>query len=310
MPNGTYKFEPRASLEKEYKLIVVDEVSMIPATMWRRLLTHRVHVLATGDPGQLPPPTDDTNTVLDKPHVFLDEIMRQAYDSEIIRLSMWIREGRPLAEFKGEGKDVMIISPRAVTDSMLAWADQILCATNATRNTMNSYIRKSRGYSNEPQLGDKVICLHNQWEFLSHGKDPSPLTNGTISEIQSIMRRNVYAPKWACEKPIPIMYTNLISETGDIFDYVPIDYTALTTGNKFLSGPQEYKMKRNKQCPTPPFEFSYAYCITTWKGQGSEWNKVLGYEEKFPFDKEEHKKYLYTMCTRAKERLVVVKQSD
>ena len=40
---------------------------------------------------------------------------------------------------------------------------------------------------------------------------------------------------------------------------------------------------------------------------GSEWDKVLIYEEKFPFDKEEHKRWLYTACTRAAEKLVLVR---
>ena len=42
---------------------------------------------------------NENNHVLDKPHIFLDEIMRQAQDSEIIRLSMWVREGKPLGQF-------------------------------------------------------------------------------------------------------------------------------------------------------------------------------------------------------------------
>ena len=42
------------------------------------------------------------------------------------------------------------------------------------------------------------------------------------------------------------------------------------------------------------------------KVNGSEWDKVLILEEDFPFDKEEHKRWLYTACTRAKEKLVII----
>lgn len=75
---GTYIFKPKPSSELgEYKVIVVDEVSMLPLEMWNLLLSHHIYVLACGDPGQLPPinPEDD-NHILDNPHVFLDEIMR------------------------------------------------------------------------------------------------------------------------------------------------------------------------------------------------------------------------------------------
>ena len=67
-------------------------------------------------------------------------------------------------------------------------------------------------------------------------------------------------------------------------------------------------MSVNKKCPAPPYEFAYAYGITCHKAQGSEWDKVLVFEEKFPFDPEEHKRWLYTAVTRAKEKLVIVRK--
>ena len=50
MPNGTYKFVPKPCFDEPYQIIVVDEVSMLPKEMWNKLLSHGVHVLATGDP--------------------------------------------------------------------------------------------------------------------------------------------------------------------------------------------------------------------------------------------------------------------
>ena len=63
-----------------------------------------------------------------------------------------------------------------------------------------------------------------------------------------------------------------------------------------------------KEVIDPPYEFAYAYGITCHKAQGSEWDKVLVFEEKFPFDPEEHKRWLYTAITRAKEKLVIVRK--
>jgi exodeoxyribonuclease-5 len=56
-----------------------------------------------------------------------------------------------------------------------------------------------------------------------------------------------------------------------------------------------------------PKKFDYGYAITAWKAQGSEWDNVVVIEEKFPFDKLEHAKFLYTACTRASKKLVLVK---
>lgn len=49
--DGTYIFTPRTHLDKPYKMIVVDEVSMLPKTIWEVLLSHKIYVVALGDPG-------------------------------------------------------------------------------------------------------------------------------------------------------------------------------------------------------------------------------------------------------------------
>ena len=181
MKDGNYKYFPVDSID--YRVVVVDEISMLPKTMWQRLLTHNCYILATGDPGQLPPvDKDEDNHVLDNPHIFLDEIMRQAQDSEIIRLSMWIREGKPIASFPCAGQQVQIFTPPQVVSGMYEWADQMLCATNNKRNEVNYYMRELKGFSPEPCAGDKIISLHNHWDDLSVQGEWF-LTNGTIGTL-------------------------------------------------------------------------------------------------------------------------------
>lgn len=71
MPNGKFKFFPKQSLEGELKVIVVDEISMLPITLWNLLLSHKVFIIACGDPFQLPPIDKSTdNHILDTPDVF------------------------------------------------------------------------------------------------------------------------------------------------------------------------------------------------------------------------------------------------
>lgn len=140
LKNGGYKYVPKATHEllksvpslpgpPPPKVIVVDEISMLPKKMWELLLSHHIYILAAGDPGQLPPVVEEEdNLVLQHPHVFLDEIMRQAQDSEIIRLSMHIRDGRSLSSYKGTKEQVLIYPKNEVSEGMYAWADQIICA--------------------------------------------------------------------------------------------------------------------------------------------------------------------------------------
>ena len=146
MPNGKYIFSPRKVLDGNYSLIIVDEISMLPIDLWNLLLTHKKHVIALGDPFQIPPiDRKADNHVLDHPHVFLDEIMRQAQESEIIRLTMDIRDYKAPDYFKGD--EVQVLHPSQVVDGVYHWADQIICATNRKRHDINSFMRAWRSGS-------------------------------------------------------------------------------------------------------------------------------------------------------------------
>ena len=55
---------------------------------------------------------------------------------------------------------------------------------------------------------------------------------------------------------------------------------------------------------TKPMLFDYAYCITCHKSQGSEFDKVLVFNEYMKST--DHKRWLYTAATRAKKKLIIV----
>lgn len=178
LPDGSFLRTPKASIE--YDIVIVDEISMAPKSLIDSLIYKypNVYMIGLGDPGQLPPISDsENNHLLDNPHIFLDEIMRQAEDSEIIKISMDIRNGLPLTCFNGE--QVKIINKKDLNTGMLEWADQILCATNSTRHSINIQMRQLRGIEGKyPALGDKVICTKNYWNIADENGDA--LVNGTI----------------------------------------------------------------------------------------------------------------------------------
>ena len=314
MPDGKYHFFPRSELEDNPLVIVVDEISMLPKKMWDLLCRHNVFIIAAGDPAQLPPvqdnPNEDTNNhVLDNPHVFLNEIMRQAAESEIIRFSMHIREGKPLASYKADNKEVMLIPKQELTNGMLLWADQVLCATNRTCGQNNDRMRQALGFQGGPQIGDKIINRHNEWEFLS--SSGNPLTNGVIGNIQNyIQERDFEYPGWIrkARQPhfkVPIIQCDMSGdEEGEIFSNIFFDKGFLMGEPENLNGKEKYLIQKQK-LPIP-FTFTYGYCITTWKAQGSQWDKILVFSEHWPTDPDLYQRYLYTSATRAAEKLVVI----
>ena len=301
--DGSYRHIPVRTHEMpHYKLIVVDEVSMMPKTLWDLLLSHNMPVLALGDPGQLPPMGED-NGILDKAHIFLDEIVRQAQESEIIKLSMEIRSGKSLIPFKG--KQVQIIGRSELTDGMLLWADQIICAKNTTRKQINNRVRELIFNTKDPKPveGDKVICLQNQWDTISEYGDT--LVNGTVGTVSYIRYRDT-------KKLHPQLLIDLLPEgtqpsacdADPYFRYLSIDAQLLIDGEPTVTN-QNFKTFSKME---KPIEFDYGYAITCWKAQGSEYGKVLLFEEDFPRNAEEKIKYLYTGITRAKDKLVIIRK--
>ena len=70
---------------------------MAPKSMIDMLLSHRVYVIFLGDPFQLSMINkDESHDILENAHIFLDEVMRQAAESEIIQISIKIRSGEPI----------------------------------------------------------------------------------------------------------------------------------------------------------------------------------------------------------------------
>lgn len=298
---GRYSFFPRSDFEYPYKIVVVDEVSMLSMEMWDLLKSHSAYILALGDPGQLGPVKGDNDSgLLKSPHVFLDEIMRQAEDNEIIKLSMNIRKGEPLRNYKGQ--HIQVINSNEVSTGMLLWADQVLCAKNDTRFKLNEQMRKLAGHGQEPQIGDKVICLKNYWDIMS-ADEGTPLVNGTIGYITDVVK--IPNPMLKCD----VLKMSFISELGEHFNNLTVDYKLMTQNQPSLTW-QEFRnlTKYLGNQIQMPLEFAFGYAITTWKAQGSEWDNILLFEENFPFIAEEKKRYLYTGITRASQKLVVVKK--
>lgn len=290
-PDGTFIHTPRTVLEYNYKLIVVDEASMVPSEMIDLLLSHKVHVIFLGDNEQLPP-VEGSQDLLKSPHVFLDEIVRQALESPIIKMSMDVRNGTPFQY--GGNKECRVISKEKISNNLLVGADVVIVGKNFTRHQMNDQIRQLKWgdkYVKDPIDGDKCICLKNHWDCI--GSCGNPIINGLLVTIHNI--------KIVSKKPYgKVIYADLVSDDGDTFTNLMIDYNLLTTGEPTINADnwkQFYKKKK-------PFELSYGYAITCHKSQGAEYDRVLVYDEAFG-DYEQRRRWRYTAVTRASKQLIV-----
>lgn len=264
-------------------LVIVDEASMISERMRDDFKALSCKVLFVGDSGQLPP-VRDSSWFIDYEHdARLNEILRQALDSPIIRLSMQIRNGGiNLAEFR-EGACV-ITKKSKVERATWSEADQVLTGGNHSRRRLNRFFRKTLGHTSDlPEEGDKMICLKN-----AHRKNP-PWING----VQFVAAGAPYSGEEG-ELLLPVMYEGFRMN----LEYYPY-HCAFHYNEQIEEEPREFRRDL--------FECDYAYGITVHKSQGSEWPFViLADDELQKGNKPFRQRWLYTAVTRAKERFLLI----
>lgn len=292
----------------DYDIVVVDEVSMVPKTMVDMLLAHRVYILFLGDPGQLPQiDKKEAHNLLDHPHVFLDEVMRQAAESEIIQLTMKIRNGEDIPFM--HGKEVIVAPKAELVTGHLTWADIIICATNKTRHNMNRQKRELLGYSGVLQTGERIIVKRNYWEDCD--EDGNALVNGTVGTVANPYESFVRIPSYVKNdrRDLPLIGCIFTPDGGKSFDTFEIDKDYLLKEEPCVDWRVSYQLGKLKPKigDILPKQATYGYALTCHAAQGSEFDKVLVIEESFPFDKVEHQRWLYTAATRAAEKLVLVR---
>ena len=258
-------------------LIVIDECSMVDEELGRDLLSFGKKVLVLGDPAQLPPVKGGGFFTDQAPDVMLTEVHRQAADNPIVRLSMRVRAGERLTP--GD-HGALRVAPRSEIDAdLVKSADQVLVGLNKTRRAYNKRLREILGFTADlPEVGEKLVCLRND--------KTKGLLNGAIFRVAkaSGVRRARYRMSLTAEeapggKPIRV-------------GVLP----ALLNGDE---DKVSFAQRRDSD------EFDYDYALTVHKAQGSQWDRVVLFDESWAF-RENRERWLYTAVTRAAQSLVVV----
>lgn len=273
--------------EIEPNLIIVDESSMVDETIWHHLLKYKIPIIAVGDHGQLPPIKGNFN-LMQKPHLKLEEIHRQARENPIIGLSIEAREKGMITSGKySSGVGKFSSSDLDFQESMNEMLENynpetlILCGYNSTRRKLNNHIRNVLGFdSPNPSSGDRVICLRN-----NHKQN---IYNGMLGTIVHIEKKDKH---W---------YLAEIDMDGEneIYEgFISVEQFNCEASLNFTG-------KRAKIMEGDLFDFGYA--LTVHKAQGSQAKKVILFEERFKqMSDDDWKRWLYTAVTRAEEELYI-----
>lgn len=288
----------------ECDLIIIDESSMVDMSLLSDLMDCAVPIVMFGDSFQLPPVStskenNKSNKYLYNPDFKLTEIHRQALDNPIIYLSKFVRENFfiPNGIFS---KSVFKLNwNNQNTKDMFYNIDfsnfdnineiSVLSGYNNTRISINKLIRKKIGFPKHLPIctGEKIICLNND----------RVISNGQLG----IVLLQKYQPMFDLWK-LDVRFDN------DLIHQVYCHEKFFNNSKKYnvfdemkILKNQYPKLKNNINC------FTYGYCLTVHKAQGSEFDKVVLFEERLPnMSDYEYARWLYTGITRSKEKLFVI----
>lgn len=315
-----------------YKLIVLDEISMVGKKIMEDLLSYGVPILACGDKAQLPAILTDSHDLLQKPDYMLTEVVRQSKDNAIIDIATKVRLGQPILD-GNYNNQVYVINRHDLTNNefinFLLEADQVICGKNNTRIKLNEIIRKNKNIkSTLPIDGEKIICDLNNYDC--DFDDRYSLVNGmsgTVSNFKILDEKLKLAtisfkPDFCKETK-----NNMLIEY-DIFNNNEYKYEKhqevylMGDGSYCLATPMYKLSNKNpehknlirkeflvKKMAIGTFminQFQYGYAISCHKAQGSQWDYVVVIDEHKAFSNDGDK-WLYTAITRAAKKLVIIR---
>lgn len=270
-------------------LMIIDEAWTVPKKMKKDIESFGIKIIASGDHKQLPPVGDEPAYLVDGEIHFLTQIMRQGKGSQILLLADYLNKGYRISP--GYYGEVLVIEDRDLTDEMIKYANIMICATNATRDTLNNHVRNDIFKLNQrlPAYGEKIICRKNNWNIEVNGIS---LANGLIgSVINEISPLDIDRKKKQFKVDFkPDMFNGVFRDLDCDYEYFIADSNA----RKFL--------KNNPYSKASKFE--YAYAITTHLSQGAQYPSGIYFKEYFRKDIQSNLDY--TGITRFSDFVIMV----
>ncbi len=306
-------------------------------------------LILLGDDGQLPPVGSDHSPALNADYLQnyyptltiktfqLNEVLRQSYDSEILKNATTLRhtdwESYPQFELHPDGdlKRLNGYDLQDVLETSYGRYGQeetiIITRSNKQANAYNQQIR-GRILWFEEQLcsGDSLMVVKNNYFWLGEESKIGFIANGEqMRVIRVVKTEELYGFEFAhvivnfidyadLGDVEVIMHTETLMSEGpsmsrdrmkDLFYEIERDYAHVKT-----------KKERYEKILADPYfnalQVKYAYAVTCHKSQGGQWKEVFidqGYINEDMMGKDYYR-WLYTALTRATNTAYLVNFSD
>lgn len=265
--------------------LIVDEASMIPYSMHEIFIGLNVPIIYAGDIAQLPPVDPDGGdfnamSTLESDGGILTLTKNYRFDENngIGFMANHLRENDTIPRVK---KTALFYTRKSAVYTEQFHADHqydiVICGMNKTRKRINSVIRRARGYSNVmPEIGETVVCLRN-----SLSSDGSSISNGELFVVDGV---------------IPGRDLSVWMLTGERGGRFVVKVPNETWETELM--PDRYKKSAGISI------FTYGYCVSCHKSQGSTFDDVLFVDEDVSFFLD-RQKFRYTAVSRAAKNLTL-----
>lgn len=336
--------EPTSGL-RQYKVLIVDEVSMLDDKLFMdiRRYNNDVKIILMGDPAQIPPVNkEDCEPFLNPEEhgiveIQLTQIMRQADGSEIAKVGQFIRDNltRDGFSFGSEmGSDMKVFfvsSARSLLiDEFLKTFTgnsdaRVIAWTNRKVNEYNRYIRTIMFGKNAPRLmeGEKLILnkpYMAETEKANGDTDETLLsTNQELELIKSMvvdheLPGQVEVEAYRCCVSFINKYGNkqrgwisILHERSETkFNSILQELKQAAIQSPFGERKQAWKLYYSVLRSLA--DVSYGYAITAHKSQGSTYTTCFVDANNIQLNPNvvERNRILYTAITRAKKQLNLI----
>jgi exodeoxyribonuclease V len=295
-------WELREELDRNYRLLIIDESSCVSDDMLEHLRSFDIPILAVGDHGQLPP-VGGIGSLAQHPDLRLERIHRQAAGNPIIALSKAIREKGDFDPSFHNGDTIIFDSIKNLSKHVASryiganterlFEMTMICYTNRRRLGLNLEVRKALKFSGPPKLGEQIVCLKNE-----SSKNVYNGMRGVVTEI-------VKGPgkfSWLFNAVVDF------PEDGVKDVKLSMCIPQFLREKTFSSFEELSEMRVNvDKWEDAGSLFDLGYAMTAHKFMGSQADDVLVIAERpGPVDRDTWKRWCYVAATRAVKKLTVL----
>lgn len=316
----------------EFKIVLVDEVSMLDNDIYQKLIESskfkKIILLFIGDRGQIPPVNGGESVLFTQEldnSFNLTKIIRQASENPIINLAQKIRDGEVIKEetiLDEDNNGVVFLKINTEMPLLETYFKsehfntnpnfvKVLAWTNSAVDYYNDKVRKMVYGENCSKLniGEKMVCnkpiLDSKKRVVINNNDEFEILSYELKTDKTALKLSFYAVNVISngkKHVIKLLADESVKKYNKELNKLKIQAEKAPALSRRFEWVKYFNFKDKFA------DVKYNYALTVHKSQGSTFDNaiVINCDIKRMSNNKERNKLLYTASTRAKNRLFLI----